>query len=102
MRNVTETNFQTDVLEAERPVLVDFYADWCGPCQNQLQVLNELESDAQATADIVKVNVDEEQNLALAYGVRSIPTLILFDGGKAVETRIGVTPKQELTKLLNH
>ena len=100
MRNVTEANFQTDVLDAERPVLVDFYADWCGACQNQKPVLEALAQEGEGRADVVKVNVDEEQALARAYGVRSIPTLILFSGGEAVATRIGMTPKQDLASLL--
>lgn len=100
MKNVTAANFQRDVLDAEGPVLVDFYADWCGPCQNQLQLLEAVEADVQPRANLVKVNIDEEQALASAYGVRSIPTLMLFKAGEAIATRVGVTPKQELNELL--
>ena len=100
MRNVTEANFQNDVLNAQTPVLVDFYADWCGPCQSQLQLLEDLEPEIGQRAEIVKVNIDEETELARAYGVRSIPTLMLFQEGSAVATRVGLTPKNELNELL--
>ena len=101
MRNTTEARFQTDVLNAERPVLVDFYADWCGPCKNQLQVLENLGPEVADRVDVVKVDIDQEPGLARAYGVRSIPTLMLFKAGKSVGTRVGVTPGQELTELLS-
>ena len=100
MRNVTEANFQNDVLNAQTPVLVDFYADWCGPCQSQLQLLEDLEPEIGQRAEIVKVNIDEETELARAHGVRSIPTLMLFQEGSAVATRVGLTPKNELNELL--
>ena len=82
MRNVTEDTFTEDVLAAERPVLVDFYADWCGPCRNQKQVLEAAAPDLRERVDVVKVDVDREPGLARQFGVKSIPTLVLFRNGR--------------------
>ena len=93
-------NFGSLVLEAEKPVLVDFWATWCGPCQMQAPVLEAL---AEKRGDILvgKVNVDDERELAMQFGISSIPTMILFRDGKAVDTIVGFSPLNELENRIN-
>ena len=99
--HVSDSNFATEVLEADRPVLVDFWAEWCGPCRAIAPVLDELSTELAGKVKIVKLNVDENPGIASQYGVRSIPTMILFKGGEAADMKIGAgTPKAGLTKWL--
>lgn len=97
---ITKDNFETEVLQAEKPVLVDFWAVWCGPCQMVGPVLEEI---AEERDDVVigKVNVDEEQELAAQFGVMSIPTMILFKGGEAVNKIVGAMPKESILKVFD-
>ena len=98
---VSEATFGQEVLSANEPVLVDFWADWCGPCRAIAPVLEELSSELDGKVKIVKLNVDENPSIAAQYGVRSIPTMILFKGGQAADMKIGAgTPKAGLTKWL--
>ena len=97
----TDASFEQQVISADTPVLVDFWAPWCGPCQVIGPMLEELADEYAGRVRIVKINVDDEQNVAGAMGVRSIPTLVLFKEGKAVQTLVGVRPKEELKSLLN-
>ncbi len=98
---VSEANFGQEVLSASEPVLVDFWAEWCGPCRAIAPVLEELSSELDGKVKIVKLNVDENPGLAAQYGVRSIPTMILFKGGEAADMKIGAgTPKAGLAKWL--
>ena len=99
IRRTTETGFDNDVLKADRPVLVDFYADWCGPCRMVAPILSELATDYGDRLDVIKVDVDDAPRLASQYGIRSIPTLMLFKGGEPVETVLGVAPKARLDAL---
>jgi thioredoxin 1 len=95
LTNVTDTNFQAEVIESQTPVLVDFWAPWCGPCRVVAPVLEEM---AQERPDlrIVKLNVDENQQTAASFQVLSIPTMILFKAGQPVKTIIGAYPKKKL------
>lgn len=100
---LTKDNFEKEVLKSETPVLVDFWAVWCGPCQMQNPILEELAKEMKDKVKVGKVNVDEQQELAQQYGVMSIPTLKLFHKGKVVAEMVGVqskeTLKQEIEKL---
>jgi thioredoxin 1 len=95
---VTDSNFATDVLAASQPVVVDFWAEWCGPCKMIGPHLEEISGELAGKVKIVKLNVDENQQTAIRYGVRSIPTLIMFKGGEPVDMKIGASPKSELQR----
>ena len=97
--HITKENFETEVLQSEKPVLVDFWAEWCRPCQMLLPTIEELAGEV-TDAKICKVNVDEQPELAGQFGVMTIPTLIVFKGGKVVNTSIGVKAKSEILKML--
>jgi thioredoxin 1 len=93
---VTDDNFQAEVLEAETPVLVDFWAPWCGPCRMVAPVVEEIAKERADALKVVKLNVDENQQTAIAYDVMSIPTLILFSNGEVAKKVIGAYPKRKL------
>jgi thioredoxin 1 len=95
---ITESTFQEQVLDSAEPVLVDFWAEWCGPCHAVAPILDQISEERQLR--LVKVNIDEEQGLAQRYGVMSIPTMILFEGGQAKAAAIGAQPKGMLEKSL--
>lgn len=97
---VNKQTFSQEVLGASVPVLVDFWAPWCGPCRMQGPVLEELAAELDGKALVAKVNVDQEPELAMQFQVSSIPTLLLFDQGKVVEQRVGLTPKQALENMI--
>jgi thioredoxin 1 len=93
---VTDTNFQADVLESEQPVLVEFWAPWCGPCRMVAPVVEEIAKERAGELKVVKLNIDENQQTAITYDVMSIPTLILFSGGQVAKKVIGAYPKRKL------
>lgn len=92
----TDANFKTEVIESDMPVLVDFYADWCGPCKMIAPYVAELAEEYQGVVKIGKLNVDSEPNTAAQYRVMSIPTLIFFNNGQPVDTIVGAVPKKSL------
>jgi thioredoxin 1 len=98
----TDQNFKAEVLEWGHPVLVDFWAEWCGPCRMIAPALEELAREFEGRARIVKVNVDEQQELAMQYGIRSIPTLLFFQAGKVVDQIVGAAPKNTLASKLTN
>ena len=98
--HITDDTFQREVLEAEQPVLVDFWAPWCGPCKAIAPVLEEIAAE-NTDVRIVKVNVDDNPEIAGQFNVRAIPTLLLFKGGEIRETKIGAVSKSELEAMLN-
>ncbi len=101
VKTVNTNTFEQEVLQSDRPVLVDFYADWCGPCQVIKPILEEIAEDYDDRIDVRKVDVDENQSLAQQYGVRGIPTLLLFSDGETRETVVGLRSKSQLVELLD-
>ena len=98
---LSEANFQNEVIAASKPVLVDFWAPWCGPCRTIGPIVNELATDFEGRAIVAKVNVDDAPVLAQRFGIQGIPTLLIFQDGRVVDQVTGVVPKRELTAKLD-
>jgi thioredoxin 1 len=98
----TDSNFETEVLKSSEPVLVDFWAVWCGPCRIIAPIVEELAGEYQGKAKIGKLDVDNNPMVAAQYGIRSIPTLLLFKDGQVVEQIVGAVPKSALERVLNN
>ena len=98
---ITDENFATEVLESSEPVLVDFWAPWCGPCRQLAPVVEELAAENEGAVKVAKVNVDDASKVAQEYGISSIPTLLLFKGGEVQQRIVGVKPKAQLQELLD-
>ncbi|MDJ0658456.1 MAG: thioredoxin [Crocosphaera sp.] len=97
---VTDSSFKADVLESDVPVLVDFWAPWCGPCRMVAPVVDEIAEQYSGQVKVVKLNTDENPNTASQYGIRSIPTLMIFKGGQRVDMVVGAVPKTTLASTL--
>ena len=97
---VTDSTFKQEVLESETPVLVDFWAPWCGPCRMVAPVVDEISEQYDGQVKVVKVNTDENPSVASQYGIRSIPTLMIFKGGQRVDMVVGAVPKTTLANTL--
>jgi thioredoxin 1 len=95
------STFQTDVLQASEPVVVDFWAEWCGPCKMIAPALEEIAGELDGKVKIAKVNIDENPDLATRYGVRSIPTLLLFKNGEVADIKVGAAPKTALSSWIS-
>ena len=97
--DITKSNFEEEVLKSDKPVLIDFWADWCGPCKMLHPIIEELAEEV-TDAKICQVNVDEESDLAEKFNIMTIPTLLVFEGGELVAQSVGAKPKAEIVKLL--
>ena len=100
--NVTSENYESEVLKSDKKVLIDFYADWCGPCKMMSPVIDEIAEEMKETVKVGKINVDENQDLAMEYGVMSIPTIVVLKNGEVQKTFVGVTDKEEIKQALNN
>jgi thioredoxin 1 len=96
----TDQNFNAEVLQSDKPVMIDFWAVWCGPCKMIAPFIEELSGEFEGKAKVGKLDVDNNQETAIKYGVRSIPTVLIFKGGKVVDTIIGAVPKVQLKQKL--
>ncbi|MGQ2941923.1 MAG: thioredoxin TrxA [Blastomonas fulva] len=97
---ISDASFDTDVLKSDKPVLVDFWAEWCGPCKMIGPALEEISDELAGKVTIAKINIDDNPDAPAKYGVRGIPTMILFDKGQIVETKVGAAPKNALKSWL--
>lgn len=100
VKHVTDSSFEQDVLQSTKPVLVDFWAEWCAPCRMIGPIIDQIASEYAANATVVKLNVDDNTASAQRYGIKGIPTLILFNEGKEVERVVGATSKEAITRII--
>ncbi len=101
IKHITDDSFDTDVLASDKPVLVDYWAEWCGPCKAIAPILDEVSKDYDGRVQITKMNVDENREVPGKFGIRGIPTLMVFKGGQLAETKVGALSKAQLTALLD-
>ena len=101
IKHISDTSFDSDVLKADKPVLVDYWAEWCGPCKMIAPILDELSKDYDGRLQVAKMNVDENRDVPAKYGIRGIPTLMLFKGGELAATKVGALSKAQLTAFVD-
>lgn len=101
IHHVTDTNFESDVLKSDKPVLVDYWAEWCGPCKMIAPILDEIASEYAGKLKVAKLNIDENPGTPPKYGIRGIPTLMIFKGGSVEATKVGALSKSQLTAFID-
>jgi thioredoxin 1 len=101
IKHVTDATFEADVLESAQPVLVDYWAEWCGPCKMIAPILDEVSAAYEGKLQIAKMNVDENRDIPAKFGIRGIPTLMLFKGGQLAATKVGALSKSQLTAFID-
>ncbi len=99
---LNKDNFKEEVLNSEIPVIVDFYADWCGPCKMMAPIMEEVSKDLEGRAKVYKINVDENQELSINYGIMSIPTILIFNNDEIKKELVGVRDKKEIEEIINN
>ena len=101
VKKITENNFEEEVLNSDKPVLLDFYADWCGPCKMMSPIIDEIAEEISEIASVGKINTDENINIAERYDIMSIPTIMIIKNGQEIKRFLGVTPKEEIIKAIS-
>lgn len=101
IKHISDASFEGDVIKSDRPVLVDYWAEWCGPCKMIAPILDEVAKDYGTRLQVTKMNVDENREVPAKFGIRGIPTLMLFKGGQLAATKVGAVSKAQLTAFLN-
>ena len=101
IKHVTDASFEADVLKADKPVLVDYWAEWCGPCKMIAPILEEVSKDYDGRLQVAKMNVDENRDVPAKFGIRGIPTLMLFKNGQLAATKVGALSKAQLTSFID-
>ena len=102
VKSIKENEFESEVINSDKPVVIDFWAEWCGPCKEIAPILDEIADEMKDKIKVVKMNIDENPNTPQKYGVRGIPTLMLFNKGKLIDTKVGSLPKSSLIEWIDN